>query len=137
MPSWKRPYTLASMSPKRDLGESHHRATSHCKNEEDFKLFLSLYLSQGNVLIWPLILRTTYSMKRERGAISSKEIFNRVRRKHIHGCDFSEAERCTVELVWAQAHSAERLANPISALVTGTDNFHLDLIRSHESALVE
>ena len=42
-----------------------------------------------------------------------------------------------VELVWAQAYSAERLANPNSAFVTGTDNFHLGPIRSHESALVE
>ena len=85
----------------------------------------------------PLILRTTHSIKRKRGAISSKEIFNGVRRKHIRGCDFSEAERCPVELVWAQAYSTERLANPNSAFVTGTDNFHLDPIRSHESALVE
>ena len=42
-----------------------------------------------------------------------------------------------MELVWAQAYSTERLANPKSAFVTGTDNFHLDPIRSHESALVE
>ena len=42
---------------------------------------MSLYLSRGNVLIRPLILRTTHSMKRKRGAISSKEICNRVRKK--------------------------------------------------------
>ena len=76
-------------------------------------------------------------MKRKRGAISGKEIFNRVRRKHIRGCDFSETERCTVEIVWAQVYNAERLANTNSAFVTGTDNFHLDPIRSHESAVVE
>ena len=31
--------------------------------------------------------------------------------------------------------SAERLANPNSTIVTGTDNFRLDSIRSHESSI--
>ena len=32
--------------------------------------------------------------------------------------------------------SAERLANPNSTFVTGTDNFRLDSIRSHESSIL-
>ena len=32
-------------------------------------------------------------------------------------------------------NSAERLANPTSAFVTGTENFRLDSIKSHESSI--
>ena len=101
-----------------------------------FQAFLTPYL-QGNALLPPRILRQIYSVRKtttscsikKRSAINAQEIFNRAGRKHIHGCD-SLKEKCTVQLVWTQKKSAERLANPHSIY-----NFRLDLIRSHESSI--
>ena len=70
----------------------------------------------------------------KRSAINAQEIFNRAARKHIHGCD-SLKEKMYCATCVDSYKSAERLASPNSTFVTGTDNFRLDSIRSHESSI--
>jgi len=62
----------------------------HHKNEEAFSfLFRESALQQLMTLkqIFIVYQRTTHSMNRKRSAISGRDVFNQVRRKHILSCD--------------------------------------------------
>ena len=62
----------------------------HRKNEKPFSFrFRESALQQPMMLkkIFIVYQRTTHSMKRKRSAISGRDVFNQVRRKHILGCD--------------------------------------------------
>ena len=62
----------------------------HRKNEKAFSfLFRESALQQPMMLkqIFIVYQRTTHSMKRKRNAISGRDVFKQVRRKHILGCD--------------------------------------------------
>ena len=95
-----------------------------------FQAFLTTYL-QGNALLRPRILRQIYSVRK---CDQRSRNFQPSWKKTFPWLRFIERKMYCATCVDSNK-STERLANPNSTFVTGTDNFRLDWIRSHESSI--